>query len=705
MGLFKKVIWVTLFYTIPLCFLSFSQDEIQNLEAKLKSATDKERMDILCDLTKSCLSNSNINKAQQYANEALDLAKKQKNKKAEGTALQYLGNVFETRNEPQEALKFHEASLKIREEISDTVGRAKSMGLIGLIYFNWGNYEKAILYYTQCQKLKEELGDQRGNGIVLNNIGNVYMRWGIYKKALEYYQRSLSIFEKIDFSPGITSSLIMIAMVQENFGNYEKALEFYKKALKIAEGAGNIYDVGNALNNIGVVLSKQGGEYEKRKESKKAAEYYLKSVEYYEKALAKRREMNDKPAIASSLNNIGTNYLLLHKYDRALVYYTEAYRMNEEINNQYDMVVNLQAMGRCYAGLKDYTKALEYLRQSIELSDRNNMKDQLMLNYEAYSKVYENIQNYKDALKYYKLFKEVNDTIFSENNQKAITEMQTKYETEKKEQQIKLKNAEITKKDLENKKQRIIIYAVFGGLILVVVVIIQTFLSLQRKKRDNKIIAEEKAKSEALLLNTLPEKVVHDLKTTGKTEPEVFDSVSVYFSDICGFTDQSSRLEPALLIGELNDIFTAFDDIMYRHGCERIKTIGDAYMAVCGMPEIDENHATNIVNAAMEIKDYLNNRNETHELQWRIRIGINSGKVTGGIVGVRKYLYDVFGDTVNTASRMESNSEPMRINCSAFTYELLKDKFRFIEREPIAIKGKGMMKMYFCEEALIKNES
>jgi class 3 adenylate cyclase len=231
----------------------------------------------------------------------------------------------------------------------------------------------------------------------------------------------------------------------------------------------------------------------------------------------------------------------------------------------------------------------------------------------------------------------------------------------------------------------------------------QRILENQKEKLEvmvderTKELALEKEKTEELLLNTLPLKVVNELKENGKSEPESFENVTVYFSDIVGFTDISSKLEPKVLIGELSEMFTIFDDIMTKYSCERIKTIGDAYLAVSGMPLKNENHAENMMNAAMEIKQYLNERNKTTEVKWRIRIGIHSGKVVGGIVGVRKYIYDVFGDTINTASRMESNSEPMLINVSEATYSILKEKFEFIERETIEVKGKGCMKMYFLE--------
>jgi len=217
------------------------------------------------------------------------------------------------------------------------------------------------------------------------------------------------------------------------------------------------------------------------------------------------------------------------------------------------------------------------------------------------------------------------------------------------------------------------------------------------KQRTHEL-EKEKEKTEELLLNTLPLKVVNDLKENGRTEPESFENVTVYFSDIVGFTNISTSLEPAILIGELNEIFTAFDDIMERNQCERIKTIGDAYLAVCGMPDKHENHANLMAKAALEIREYLEERNKQSEISWKIRIGLHSGKVVGGVVGIRKYIYDVFGDTINTTSRMESNSEPMRINVSETTWLLIKDRFSFTPREPMEIKGKGKMKMYFLDE-------
>lgn len=219
--------------------------------------------------------------------------------------------------------------------------------------------------------------------------------------------------------------------------------------------------------------------------------------------------------------------------------------------------------------------------------------------------------------------------------------------------------------------------------------------SYQTIKKQKEEILAEKEKSDKLLLSILPKKIANDLKEYGKTEPELFDNVTVYVSDIVDFTEKSSRIEPKVLINELNDIIEGFDIIMEKHHCERIKTVGDAYWAVCGMPIPNKNHAENILNAAIETLEFLKKRNKTSEHKWEIRIGVHAGQVVGGIIGSKKYIYDVFGDTINTASRLEKNSEPMRIHLSETIYELVKDKFDFEEQPPLEVKGKGKMKMYF----------
>jgi len=229
----------------------------------------------------------------------------------------------------------------------------------------------------------------------------------------------------------------------------------------------------------------------------------------------------------------------------------------------------------------------------------------------------------------------------------------------------------------------------------------------QRAKQEllerNKIIEKQKAevekekdRSESLLLNILPSEVAEELKSKGFADAKHFNDVTVLFTDFVGFTTVSERLTPQQLVDELHACFSAFDGIIQKYNIEKIKTVGDAYLAVCGLPLADEAHAENIVSAAIEIREFmLNRRKELGFKTFEIRIGVHSGSVVAGIVGVKKFAYDIWGDTVNTAARMEQNSEAGKINISEATYELVKAKFTCEYRGEIDAKNKGKMKMYF----------
>lgn len=228
-----------------------------------------------------------------------------------------------------------------------------------------------------------------------------------------------------------------------------------------------------------------------------------------------------------------------------------------------------------------------------------------------------------------------------------------------------------------------------------------SLISLNRLQEKNIIIENEKKRSDELLQNILPTEVIDELKSTGHSKARLFNDVSVLFTDFVNFTQISENLNPEELVSEIDFCFKGFDEIVERNGLEKIKTIGDAYLAVCGLPHEDENHAINTVQAALEIMKFTNLR-RAQGGKFEIRIGIHSGPLVAGIVGVKKFAYDIWGDTVNTASRMESSGEEGKINISNTTYELIKDKFNCVSRGEIEAKNKGMIKMYFVEST-IKN--
>ncbi len=222
---------------------------------------------------------------------------------------------------------------------------------------------------------------------------------------------------------------------------------------------------------------------------------------------------------------------------------------------------------------------------------------------------------------------------------------------------------------------------------------------VQERTKD---LRAEKEESERLLHNILPKSIANELKLNGFTAPARFNEASIIFTDFKGFTATSSTISPQVLVGELNDVFKAFDFIMERHGIEKIKTIGDAYMAVCGIPKESPTHAIQCVRAAFDMIAFLEKRKETATIKWEMRVGIHCGPLVAGVVGTKKFTYDVWGDTVNTASRMESNGQPGRINISANTFKNVKDFFECEYRGAIAAKGKGEIDMYFV---LCKKES
>jgi class 3 adenylate cyclase len=233
--------------------------------------------------------------------------------------------------------------------------------------------------------------------------------------------------------------------------------------------------------------------------------------------------------------------------------------------------------------------------------------------------------------------------------------------------------------------------------------------NLEQKEKDLEIeqlrnvdLKRERDRSESLLLNILPAEVAEELKEKGSAGAKLFDNVTVLFTDFKSFTKVSERLTPQQLVDELHACFSAFDHIMAKYNIEKIKTVGDAYLAVAGLPLVNNNHAGDMVKAAIEIREFMINRkleteNRKHET-FEIRIGIHSGSVVAGIVGIKKFAYDIWGDTVNTAARMEQNSEPGKINISQTTYELVKDKFNCEYRGEIEAKNKGLLRMYFVNK-------
>lgn len=223
-------------------------------------------------------------------------------------------------------------------------------------------------------------------------------------------------------------------------------------------------------------------------------------------------------------------------------------------------------------------------------------------------------------------------------------------------------------------------------------------------ERNARELQREKERAERLLLNIMPRSVMEEMKDYGTVTPQLFEDATILMLDFVDSTEMAVSRDPAALVTELNDIFTVFDRITDLFNCERMKTIGDAYMVVSGLPEPAPDHAYNVARVALRMVRYIERRNQAHPEPWLCRIGVNTGPVVGSLVGVQKYVYDIFGPGVNLASRLEGLSEPMRITISEETYQLLKDDFICTERGQFEVKGFGEQTLYFLDRELMPDD-
>ncbi len=603
-----------------------------------------------------------------------------------------------------EGIKFGHQSLELATKIGWDKGMAEACNCIGSNYYIKANYPKALEYYFKALKLKEKSGNKRGVAAVTCNMGNIYLSQSDYPNALASFFKALKLYEELGDKQGIAVSTGNIGNVYGAVNDYSKALEYYFKALRSYEELGNKAGVQRNNGNIGIIYSLQNDN--------------TKALEYYFKALRLSEELEDKGNVARNAGNIGNVYQKQGDYILAIAYMQRAQKLNEELGDKLNAAGNLSNIGSVYISIvkkpvnsvtlgtselsasKYHSQVLiphgkeSLLAAAIDCQLRTltifrelNVVDALKYPYEVLSEAYKLKGDYKMALNYADSLRVTNDSIFSHKNRDKILEQESK----RKEYGDSLK-AVAARNAADVKMAHRSNYELIGGGVLVLALGVIFLL-----RKNNKLLDKEKKQSDNLLLNILPEEVAAQLKDTGKSAAKQFDNVTVLFTDFVDFTEASERMTPEMLIEELDTCFKIFDDITARHNIEKIKTIGDAYLAVCGLPSPDPKHAENIVTAAVEISAFMQDRLAKigSERTFAVRIGIHTGSVVAGIVGTRKFAYDIWGDTVNTAARMEQNSEAGKINISETTYELVKDKYPCEYRGEIDAKGKGKLKMYF----------
>ncbi|MEX1189659.1 MAG: adenylate/guanylate cyclase domain-containing protein [Bacteroidia bacterium] len=558
--------------------------------------------------------------------------------------------------------------------------------LQGVAYIFRSNYSAAEESYTKGKEIYEKIGNKRGVANCLSGLGTINKEQGNYPAALDYFQKSLTIQDELDNKGSVAGCLNNIGNIYKNQREYDLALDYYQRSLKIKEeigdekgSAGNLHNIGNIYDNLGKLPE---------------------ALDYYLKAKAINEKNNNKQWLSNNLANIGNIYKEQGDFIKALECYQQCLAIDLEIKNQDGLSATYNNIGFLYLKQGKTALALEYCKKGLALSKEiGSLEWQKSACFCLYL-TNKDIGNDAEALKNYEQMIILKDSIYNEENTRKITQLEMQYEFDKKEAASR---AEQEKKDavaVEELRRQLLLRNSFIGGFAVVLLFAGVFFA-QRNR-----IGKEKKRSEELLLNILPEEVADELKQKGYSDAKLIEQVTVIFTDFKGFTALSERITPKKLVEDLHECFSEFDRICEKYGIEKIKTIGDAYMAAGGLPTPNSTHSKDVIQAALEMTWFIET-GKTKKIAaghpyFEIRVGVHTGPVVAGIVGIKKFQYDIWGDTVNTASRMESGGEVGKVNISQNTYSHVKDDadFQFESRGKIAAKGKGDIEMYFVSNKL-----
>ena len=639
--------------------------------------------------------NKNVKIANDYCNQILSLnsQKKIKDKKLVLLAYQRLFQNNFVQENPVEGYKSLNTYIEFtKNNFPEYLFEAYS--LAGIFYLQNKDFKKASIYFQENLKLANESKDDLKIANSKMFLGNIYSETKQYEKANNVLEEAKQYFEKNKLNDNLKMIYYYLSDINYKQKKYEIAENEINKSLKLSNDKDpmHLYYVNHkGLINLSKLTDQSinfKNDEEKQNELKNFVNQQVESLNNFE------RQKTFVPSEVFILNYeaLYKAYEKLGDYEKSLIYLKKFNEKNEE-------VYGLEKM----KSLSDTQSQTEVANERARVKFEEETK-RLQLQKELELKALKFEFEKKQAAA--KTEEERRRLLLEEDLKRK--EIQIKYEEKQKAATLKfLKEKEIAKinqekkdavakAELETSKSEKNLWAIGAGLSLLLLGF--AGYSYNQKRKDNKKIAEEKQKSEDLLLNILPHEVAEELKEKGKTSAKHYDEVSVLFTDFVNFTQNSERLGVQEVLNELNICFTEFDKIMEKYNLEKIKTIGDAYLAVSGLPASNEKHAENAVNAGLEILDFIQKRRNSNPNALDIRIGIHSGPVIAGIVGVKKFAYDIWGDTVNTAARMEQNSQKGKLNISGSTYNLVKDSFIFEQRGKVEVKGKGALEMYFVSK-------
>lgn len=560
-------------------------------------------------------------------------------------------------------------SLAVIYKADTAQGRAKLELLQNLSFNEVNNLKLSLQYAEELISLSKQQGNSPYLSTGYLQKGNIKRALGNPDEALDAFFKSSENAQKTKFIEGEGSAYLAIADIYSVTNNHNNAILYYNKAILILRRAGDSSLLAAAISNV-------GDEFLKIKNYDSALLYFKESQIISEK-------INYLIGTAYSLGNIGMVYANIGETILAENNINEAIRILEKLGDYYPICVYLISMSDIYLGKGDKPKALNYAIRSLQLAQKYGLKEQIADANFKLSEFYEKAGKPGEALKYYKAHVAYRNSVNNIKSVQKMADLRTDYEVSQKQIEVDLLN-----RDKRNQQFRVI--SLFGILGLTII-LLGTLYWYYRA------ISREKKKSDNLLLNILPAETADELKRNGKVAAVRFDQVSVLFTDFVEFSKLAEHVEPEQLVNSIDFYFKGFDEIITKYGLEKIKTIGDSYMCASGFPGANPTHASDVIKAAKEMIDLVKKAmNAPDDLShFEIRIGVHTGPVVAGIVGIKKWQYDIWGDTVNIASRMESMSKPGRVNLSETTYREIKDEYPCEYRGEIEAKNHGPLKMYF----------
>ena len=608
----------------------------------------------------------------------------------------YLGNISSYKAERDDAILWYKKSLQQSKKLFDTEEINSLYQLIGLEYQKSKKYDLGIYYYENLLgQVSVESRDVRG--VLHNNLGVLFSKKNDLENAEKHFKRALELItQDKEYADVLAMTTINLAVICQKTKRQNQALKYTRRSEYLSSLSGN-----KKLKNEITFITSNIYFY--------VSDYY-NALLYVDLTIDGTKETGNKELRAKALLFKSKIYGALDNYELERDF-KSSYLQEESYINSQNLIDDNKINSRRISIERIEKDALLFQKKSAEqIAEKERLNATLEAQKARESKILRDralvvAQHEKDKNKIIEieknsaLNKAKRDSLAAVN---ALVQEEIALQKSRSDSITAVlavqKQAEI-QKEVENANEILQRTYLIGVLFVVIIIIVIGGMIYQR--RLNNQISAERDKSDKLLLNILPIKIAEELKYNSKVAPRKYEKVSVLFTDFVGFTNISEVLTEDELIKELDGYFNVFDEIIEKYNLEKIKTIGDSYMCAGGVPIPNETNALDAVRAGLEIAEYVNAEVENKKAKglpfWEIRIGINTGSVIAGIVGSKKFAYDIWGDTVNIASRIESSGMHGVVNISESTYNEVKNEFNCVSRGNIVVKNKGAVPMFYVE--------